>query len=180
MQELVITAIGPDRPGLVGKLTEPLYEAAANVADSRMVNLRGQFAVILLAEVPEKSVEAIQEKLLELAEQLGLTLTFRGHAAQEDKWPTTVGVPFRVRTYAMDQPGLVYRITDLLQRHHINVEELETRSHPRPETGAPLFSMDLLMTVPSTVQVKIVRRELEALCDELNCDVELAPANLNK
>jgi glycine cleavage system transcriptional repressor len=180
MQELVITAIGPDRPGLVGKLTEPLYEAAANVADSRMVNLRGQFAVILLAEVPEKGIDTIQEKLLEVATALGLTLTFRGNEAQEDKWPTTVGVPFRVRTYAMDQPGLVYRITDLLQRYGINVEELETRSHPRPETGAPLFSMDLLMTVPSTVQVKQVRRELETLCDELNCDVELAPANLNK
>jgi glycine cleavage system transcriptional repressor len=180
MQELVITAIGPDRPGLVGKLTAPLYEAAANVADSRMVNLRGQFAVILLAEVPEKRVEAIQEQLLGVAESLGLTLTFRGHEAQEDKWPTTVGVPFRLRTYAMDQPGLVHRITDLLQRYGINVEELETRSQPRPETGAPLFSMELLMTVPSTVQIKNVRNELETLCDELNCDVDLAPANINK
>jgi glycine cleavage system transcriptional repressor len=180
MQELVITAIGPDRPGLVGKLTAPLYEASANVADSRMVNLRGQFAVILLAEVPEKNVDAIQEKLLGLAEQLGLTLTFRGHQAQEDKWPTTVGVPFKLRTYAMDQPGLVHRITDLLQRYGINVEELETRSQPRPETGAPLFSMDLLMTVPSGVQIKHVRKELEMLCDELNCDVELLPATLSK
>lgn len=180
MQELVITAIGPDRPGLVGKLTAPLFEVGANLADSRMVNLRGQFAVILLAEVPGKSVDALQEKLLLMAEELGLTLTFRGHEAQEDKWPTTVGVPFRLRTYAMDQPGLVHRITDLLQRHGINVEELETRSQPRPETGAPLFSMEVLMTVPSHVQVRTVRGELEALCDELNCDVEISPASLAK
>ena len=174
MQELVITAIGPDRPGLVGKLTAPLYEAAANVADSRMVNLRGQFAVILLAEVPQKSIETIQEKLLELAEQLGLTLTFRGHEAQEDKWPTTVGVPFRLRTYAMDQPGLVHRITDLLQRYGINVEELTTRSQPRPQTGAPLFSMEFLLTVPPSVSIRTVRGDLERLCDELNCDLELS------
>ena len=91
-----------------------------------------------------------------------------------------MGVPFRLRTYAMDQPGLVHKITDLLQRHGINVEELETRSLPRPETGAPLFSMELLMTVPSTVQIKIVRQELETLCDELNCDVEVQPASLSK
>ncbi len=180
MEELVITAVGPDRPGLVGRLTAPLFEASANVADSRMVNLRGQFAVILLAEVPSKNLESVQEQMLMLAEELGLTITFRGHEAQEDKWPTTVGVPFRLRTYAMDQPGLVHRITDLLQKHGINVEELETRSLPRPETGAPLFSMEVLMTVPSTLAIKTVRRDLEALCDELNCDVELQPANLSK
>src|SRR4051812_4556083 len=101
MEELVITAVGSDRPGLIGQLTAPLFEAGVNVADSRMVNLRGQFAVILLAEVPTRSMEKVQEKLLATAETLGLTLTFRGHEAQEDKWPTTVGVPFRLRTYAM-------------------------------------------------------------------------------
>jgi glycine cleavage system transcriptional repressor len=176
MQELVITAVGPDRPGLVGKITAPLYEASANLADSRMVNLRGQFAIILLAEVPERSVEPIQERLLLLAEELGLTITFRGHEAQEDQWPTTVGVPYELCTYAMDQPGLVHRITDLLQRHGVNVEELETRSQPRPQTGAPLFSMRLTMTVPPTVPIKRLRGELEALCDEINCDVEIQQA----
>ncbi len=181
MQELVITAVGPDRPGLVGRLTAPLYDAAVNVADSRMVNLRGQFAVILLAEVPDKSVESVQEKMLLLAEELGLTITFRGHEVkEEERWPTTVGVPYRLRTYAMDQPGIVHRITDLLQKHGINVEELATRSSPRPETGAPLFNMDVLMTVPANVQVKQVRKQLEELCDDLNCDVEIQPANSGK
>jgi glycine cleavage system transcriptional repressor len=178
MKELVITAVGADRPGLVGQLTAPLYEAAANVADSRMVNLRGQFAVILLAEVPERGVEPLQEQLLSVAEQLGLTLTFCQHDAQEDKWPTTVGVPFRLRTYAMDQPGLVHRITELLHRHGVNVEELQTRSQPRPQTGAPLFSMDLLMTVPPSIPIRRLRSELQTLCEELNCDVEIQQVTL--
>jgi glycine cleavage system transcriptional repressor len=178
MKELVITAVGSDRPGLVGQLTAPLYEASANVADSRMVNLRGQFAVILLAEVPERGVEPLQAQLLSVAEQLGLTLTFCQHDAQEDKWPTTVGVPFRLRTYAMDQPGLVHRITELLHRHGVNVEELQTRSQPRPQTGAPLFSMDLLMTVPPSIPIRRLRNELQTLCEELNCDVEIQQVTL--
>jgi glycine cleavage system transcriptional repressor len=143
-----------------------------------MVNLRGQFAVILLAEVPERGVEPLQEQLLSVAEQLGLTLTFCQHDAQEDKWPTTVGVPFRLRTYAMDQPGLVHRITELLHRHGVNVEELQTRSQPRPQTGAPLFSMDLLMTVPPSIPIRRLRSELQTLCEELNCDVEIQQVTL--
>jgi glycine cleavage system transcriptional repressor len=174
MKELVITAVGPDRPGLIGKLTAPLYEAGANVADSRMVNLRGQFALILLAELPEKDSDTLHAALRSVAEGLGLTLTFTGKAAAPEAQPTTVGVPFRVRTFAMDQPGLVHRITDLLQRHGVNVEELTTRSQPRAQTGAPLFSMELLITVPPSIAIRSVRSELERLCDELNCDLELA------
>jgi glycine cleavage system transcriptional repressor len=176
MQELVITAVGPDRPGLVGKLTAPLYAVAANVADSRMVNLRGQFAVILLAEVPEDQADEVQRRLREVATELGLTVSFRGHSPERERARPTQGVPYQLRTFAMDQPGLVHRITDLLQRHGVNVEELEARSQPRPETGAPLFSMDVLMTVPASVPIKKLRSELEELCDELNCDVELSAA----
>jgi glycine cleavage system transcriptional repressor len=174
MRELVITAVGPDRPGLIGKLTAALFEASANVADSRMVNLRGQFALILLAELPDGSVERVQERLGLLAEQLGLTLTFRDSEPTPSKAPTTVGLPYRLNTYAMDQPGLVHRITDLLQRYGINVEELTTRSQPRPQTGAPLFSMEFLLTVPPSVSIRTVRGDLERLCDELNCDLELS------
>ncbi|MDB4972272.1 MAG: Glycine cleavage system transcriptional antiactivator GcvR [Myxococcaceae bacterium] len=175
MRELVITAVGPDRPGLIGKLTAPLYEGSANVADSRMVNLRGQFALMLLAEIPSENLEQVQKHLAAVADQLGLTLTVRSSEPALAR-PTTVGVPYRVHTYAMDQPGLVYRITDLLQRHGINVEELTTRSQPRPESGAPLFSMELLVTVPASIPIRHVRAELERLCEELNCDVELAQA----
>jgi glycine cleavage system transcriptional repressor len=176
MRELVITAVGPDRPGLIGKLTAPLYEANVNVADSRMVNLRGRFALILLAELPESSSRELEARLQHVADQLGLTLTFQSGETSVGKAPsppTVVGVPYRLNTYAMDQPGLVHRITDLLQRHGINVEELTTRSQPRPETGAPLFSMELTVTVPTSVPIRTVRSELERLCDELNCDVEL-------
>lgn len=177
MRELVITAVGPDKPGLIGKLTAPLYELSANVADSRMVNLRGQFALILLAEIPDGSAELVRTRLSAVAEALGLTLSFRGSERPLDRSTSAVGLPYRINTYAMDQPGLVHRITDLLQRHGINVEELTTRSQPRPETGAPLFSMELTVTVPASVSIRTVRGELEHLCDELNCDLELSPTN---
>ena len=172
MQELVITAVGPDRPGLVGKLTAPLYEASANLADSRMVNLRGRFAVILLAEVPDAQLERVRSQLRAVADQLGLTLSFTDDGARAKE--PAVGVPLRLRTFAMDQPGLVHRVTDLLQRHGVNVEELTTRSTPRAHTGAPLFSMELLITVPPALPIRSLRAELEQLCDELNCDLELS------
>ena len=38
-----------DRPGIVGELTAHLHTAGCNILDSRMVNLRGEFAMIKAA-----------------------------------------------------------------------------------------------------------------------------------
>ena len=42
MARVILTAVGADRPGLVGELTGYLHGAGANILDTRMVNLRGR------------------------------------------------------------------------------------------------------------------------------------------
>src|SRR5947209_7528447 len=76
----VISAVGPDRPGLVGELTGHLHAAGANLLDSRMVNLRGQFALVLLMECPENAAAALSRSLPEAATRLGLQLNLVPHA----------------------------------------------------------------------------------------------------
>lgn len=177
MQEVVITAVGADRPGLVDELTGHLHDLGANLGDSRMVNLRGQFALLLLAEVPVTAAATIESSLRELGRRVGLTITATPQpAAGEGARAGAPGVPFRLRTYAMDKPGIVHRITHLLHEHSINIEELQTRLEAGSYASPPLFTMELLMTVPRHVQVRTLREEIESLCESLNCDVELRPA----
>lgn len=179
MSAWVITAVGPDRPGLVKRITSRLLDASSNVADSRMINLRGQFALILLADIPDGSIEAVRSGLEETASELGLAIAF--HAAPDTRGrdvTVTVGIPYRLRIYAMDQPGIVHQITDVLHRSSVNVEELETRSQPSPQSGAPLFSLELRMTVPPQLPIRTLREELTEVCDSLNCDLELVRDSL--
>ena len=173
MVQLVVTAVGPDRPGLVDELTGRLLDAGANVADSRMVNLRGQFALLLLAEVADDARSSLSQTMNEAGRQMGLTIHVAAQSVSTA--PQMQGVPYRLRTYAMDQPGIVHRVTHLLHEHRVNIEELQTHLEPGSYSGTPLFTVDLHMTVPSDVSVKTLRRELEGLCDSLNCDVELNP-----
>jgi glycine cleavage system transcriptional repressor len=175
MQELVITAVGPDRPGLVDQLTRVLLDHSANVADSRMVNLHGQFALILLAQCPINRTQELTQSLEKTSEQLGMTVTTRSHGQPSVPSSEPKGVPFRLKAYAMDQPGIVHRITNLLHQEGVNIEELQTRLAPAAYSGTPLFNLDLGMTVPSGVSVRKLRQRLEELSDELNCDVSLEP-----
>lgn len=174
MAEIVITAVGPDRPGLVNDLSGYLLDAGGNIADSRMVNLRGQFAVLLLVEANDAEAANIRRGVVAAGARFGLHVTLGPDAPPAGRLDS--GVPFRLRTYAMDQPGIVHRLTHLLHRRGVNIEELQTRLQPGSYTGTPLFTMEMRLTVPTSVPVKQLRTELEELCGSLNCDVDLDPA----
>jgi glycine cleavage system transcriptional repressor len=186
MAQWIITAVGPDRPGIVGELAGHLHVGGANLLDSRMLNLRGQFAVVLLMECPDAATGggAGQDcgagwppwvaDLPRVGERMGLHLFVAPHGVPAAAAPA--GVPYRLKSYSSDQPGIVHRITDLLRGLGVNIEEVETRQESAAFAGTPLFTMELTLTVPATVQVRKLRTDLQALADQLNCDIDLEPA----
>jgi len=174
--ELVVTAVGLDRPGLASDFTGQVHAAGANLADTRMVNLRGQFALLALVQGSADVLEDVKKRLTEAGPKIGLTIDFHAPVAKEGgPAGPREGVPFRLKTYSMDQPGIVHRITSYLREQHINVEELETRLESAPFMGTPVFTMEIVMLVPKTVSVKKLRHALEELGDTLNCDVDIDP-----
>lgn len=172
--QLVVTAVGPDRRGLVGEFTGHIHKAGANLADSRMVNLEGSFALLALVEGEPSVLEQVRRELRETAPSMGVAVTFSEQPERSaEREP---GIHFRLKTYSMDQPGIVHRVTRLLHDQGINVEELETKLDSAPFTGSDVFTMEILMSVPKSVSVKALRRSLEELGDALNCDIDLDPA----
>lgn len=171
-QELVLTAVGPDRPGLVSDVTGVLLAAGANVADSRMVNLRGQFALLVLVEGAEAVLARVRASLESEAPKLGLRITIDSERRVET---AAGGIPYRLRTYSSDQPGIVHRVSELLRRRNINIESLSTSLSAAPFAGTSVFTLDLLMTVPADVPLHSLRDELARVAAQLNCDFDLEP-----
>jgi hypothetical protein len=59
MTSLVVTLIGPDRPGMVKAVSDKATDHGANWADSLMANFAGQFAGIVHLDVPPARCEAL-------------------------------------------------------------------------------------------------------------------------
>jgi glycine cleavage system transcriptional repressor len=173
VRQIIVSAIGPDRPGIVGQLTGHLHDAGANVLDSRMVNLRGQFAIMVLLEAESAAADSLRGSLPALAREMGLALTFTDAEARP---PAVAGLPFRLKTYSMDQPGIIHRVSDALRRRGVNIEDLATRQESAPFAGTLLFLMEMRLTIPPEVPISEIRAELQSLCDSLNCDLDFEPA----
>ena len=172
MAQLIISAVGPDRPGIVGELTGHLHSAGGNILDSRMVNLRGQFAVMILIEVSDDAGKNLARDLPAGGTKMGLNLFVNTQSAAAK---SVQGLHYQLKTYSMDQPGIVARLTNLLRQHGVNIEELVAHQESAAFAGSPLFVTQMRVTVPPSVAVRKLRSDLETLCNELNCDVDLEP-----
>lgn len=173
MSHIILTAIGTDRPGLVDAVSEFIFRRGGNIEDSRMVNLRGQFAMMVLVAGAEAIIGRLQADLQELSTQTGL----RAELRPSGDTPAAAGeaLPFRLTGTGIDQPGMVHKVARLLRDMHINIESLHTVLKAAPYTGAPMFDLELILSVPRTTSLSQLRQGLTHVCDELNIDWDLEP-----
>jgi glycine cleavage system transcriptional repressor len=167
----VLTAVGDDRPGLVDEVTRYITERGGNLEDSRMVNLRGQFAMMMLIAGDEETMALLQD---------GLGSLRRGSHVHAELRPADAGsaehapaLPFRLNTWAMDHPGLMQSVSHLLAEKGVNIESVDSSLRPAPYTNTPLFEMELVVSVPAATHVAELREALGELCDEMNIDWQL-------
>jgi glycine cleavage system transcriptional repressor len=166
----ILTAVGPDRVGIVDDLTILVLERRCNVEESRMAVLGGEFAVILLFSGDREDVEGLIRDMPGRGKSLGLQV-----ALKETQPPATSpdSRPYLLESVSLDTPGIVHSITSLLRRHGVNIGDLETDTVPAPWTGAPMFVMKARLTLPAAVPIAGLREELEALETEQNLDIKL-------
>jgi glycine cleavage system transcriptional repressor len=172
LQHAILTAMGADRPGLVAEVSQFLFESGANIEDSRMVNLRGQFAMVVLLSGDDAVMTSIRGKLDAFSQSSHMKTMLTPVPARAVE--PMAAMPYRLTATAMDQAGLVHHIAALLRKLNVNIESMETVLSPAPITGAPMFEMELLMSMPRQTPIGKLREELGKLCDELNIDYQLS------
>ena len=175
MAHAILTAIGVDRAGLVDEVSQFIYDRGGNIEDSRMVNLRGQFAMMVLVGGDEAVIGKLRHEQSRLAATSGLQVEVRPTPPGAAASAAAGALPFRFVATAVDRAGIVHEISHLLREMNVNIESLETRLTAAPYTGAPVFEMESILSVPRSTALSLLRQRLGAACDEMNMDWELKP-----
>ncbi|WP_455203838.1 glycine cleavage system protein R [Kaarinaea lacus] len=169
---LVITALGKDKPGIVDKLSMAVMDCGCNIEDSRMMVLGGEFAVMLMVTGKWNQLAKLEESLPPLREKLDLTIS----AARTEGEPSSGNlIPYSIEVVAIDHPGIVYQIASFFSAREINIHELNTNRYAAAHTGTPMFSMNMIVDVPAATRIAALREEFLDFCDELNMDAIIEP-----
>ena len=163
-KHIIISALGPDKPGIVSKLSKVITDSKSNISESRMVKLGGDFTMMILASVSEKNMDSLVQNLNEITE-----LTIEIHETNLGDDEVERGEASIVLS-GTDNEGLVYSLTEKLAEHNINIIEMNTGVVNAPMSGATLFLLNALVSYNKN-QLENIKKELIKLSDELDIDI---------
>jgi glycine cleavage system regulatory protein len=168
MAPLILTVVGPDRPGLVRALSEAVAARNGSWLESRMARLAGQFAGIVLVEAPEALLDDLRT-----LERHGLRIT----AQTGIPGPSVAsGQPrLALEVVGNDRPGIVRDISQVLAASGVNIEELTTGVVSGSFSGETLFRVTAFLRAPDGAAVNAARTGLEQLGNELMVDIHPTP-----
>lgn len=170
---LVITVIGPDRPGLVETLSRTVSEHGGNWTRSRMAHLAGQFAGILHVTVPADAADGLKGALDSLSGNGLVVAIAREDAIAGAESPAAAGLGLKLDLVGQDRPGIVREISRALATRGVNVEELATECESAPWSGESLFKAQISLHAPADIDLDSLRRDLEAIAQDLMVDISL-------
>lgn len=167
---ILVTAVGNDRPGIVARITEVLVSHGANLEESRMAILGGEFAAVMLVTA-EVNADALLKDLKEL-EKDGISVTTKmTKPLGADKYASYI--PCEIFLRGADHEGIVHSLSSQLRDRDINIQSVHTEVISAPETGSPLFCMNATILVPPQISVEDFKKELQKIGDSQNVDIEL-------
>ncbi|MBI4524658.1 MAG: glycine cleavage system protein R [Deltaproteobacteria bacterium] len=170
-ENLVLVAVGPDRVGLVERISEFIFEYGCNIEDSKMAVFCGEFALILLLSGEEDSLPKVAEHYRELESRTGLNIWVK---KPSDKKPAPSALFYRLKASCMDHPGVVYHLSGILRSVGINIESMETKTYAAPVSGTPIFRLEAQITIPTDASITAIRTELQEFAQQENIDIELS------
>src|SRR3981081_2688999 len=114
--------------------------------ESRMASLGTEFAMLLLVSGNWHALAKLETELKRLAETSSLSIHLN---RTEPRAARTDMLPYSIDVVCLDQTGIVSGLSGFFSSRGIDIAEVSTRSYPAAHTGAPMFSVQMIINVSS-------------------------------
>jgi len=161
----MVTLIGKDQTNIVSHVTAALYDGGANLGETSMMRLGGNFSIMMMVEF-SGSTKNLHDILSTVTESLGLHLHIDHIDAKlhEHKIPDV-----RISVYGADRAGIVSKVTTALAEAGLNILDLE--SDVAGDEKKPVYIMHI--EGEATEGVKALESALQIVIDENGVNAEL-------
>ncbi|MDE2562213.1 MAG: ACT domain-containing protein [Sphingomonadales bacterium] len=163
--QVILMAVGDDRPGLASALADAVVGARGNWLESHFARLGGKFVGSVLVELPDDRVGDLAEAVAAM-EATGFHVTLT--TSQDDARPGG-----RVLTFELvgaDRPGIVREVSAALAALGVNIDELESETETGAMSAERLFRARARVQVPDGTPTAQVRQALERISGEIMVD----------
>ena len=165
VKQIIITATGSDRPGIVSELSNIITSHGSNLEESRMSRMGSDFAIIMLISVPEDWEESLKLSLQSIND-LAVSIKYTEEINKSEM------MHYGINLCGADNEGIVKVLTKYLAEKSINIVELNTNISQAPVTGAPLFNLNSRVSLPDSLDIEEIKLELNQISSTLGVDIK--------
>jgi glycine cleavage system transcriptional repressor len=166
LKNLIITATGFDRPGIVSEISGVITTHGGNVEESRMSQMGSDFAIIMLVSVSREWEESMEVALHSINNLTIITKNTEAYNPSDfDKYQITL--------QGADNEGIVKVLSEYLAEKSINIIEMNTLVSPAPVTGTPLFNLDAIILLSPDLIIEKIHANLEEISQKLGVKILL-------
>lgn len=165
----IVTFIGDDRPGLVEELSSVIEGNRGNWHESRLAQLGGKFAGLILVSLPAESGAGLESQLKGLASS-GLSVRVTPTADIE---PTQGGRSITLSVMGPDRLGIVKEISRALAERQINVVEMDTQVESAAMSSEALFRARIDAHIPTETDMADLLDRLDEIANHMTLDIDL-------
>lgn len=165
----IITFIGDDRPGLVEQLSSVIESNRGNWHESRLSQLGGKFAGLILVSLPGESgaeLEAELKGLVKSGLSVKVTPTSATAAAHD-------GRDITLTVIGPDRLGIVREISRALAERQINVVEMDSEVGSAPMSAEKMFKARIDARVPGDTDLEDLSDTLDEIANHMTLEIDL-------
>jgi len=172
VRTFAVSALGPDRPGIVAAITGVVAEHAMNVVDARAAILRGHFsATFLVTGGDHVDAETLQRALDTVREGLGLEAAVAREVPALDDEPAP-GATHVLTVHSHQRAGILLAVSTVLARYEVTVTNLGVVRAP---SGEPV--MVIAVCVPDAGVAGELRERLAAIARGAEAEIAWDPVS---
>jgi glycine cleavage system transcriptional repressor len=171
MKKIVVFVLGPDRPGIIAKISKILFLLGCNLEDVSQTILQGEFTGIFITTMSDSSDEnGVLVSLRSELEPLGLFVHLKPmlNSGESQREPVE---SFIITTVGPDKPGLIAGISEVLAHYKVNITNLKAVSaiHGDPPHYITIYEVD----IPPEMDYHILRNALYERARQLGQDINI-------
>ena len=167
MEKIIINAFGPDKTGLVYKISKAILSYNGNIENSKMIRLESEFTIMMLIEIENNKIEKLNKEL-NCFDELNFSIKKTNQKENNIKYNN-----YSFSISVADNEGIIYLYSDLFKTSGINIESMETEINNAPISGFPIFILNSLLNIPDDLDINNFKKELKAIAQENNIEYKL-------
>ena len=177
MNQVIVSVLGHDRPGIVATVTSVLFEFNCNIENVSQTILKTEFAgSFIISMPPDLTQEELRQVLSEGLAAMNMHIHIESVSEQKSGLVSGNAEPFVITTKGPDRKGLVASISAIIARYGVNITNLQAvfKGGDEPDNNIMIYEVD----IPVDIDCQEFHRALRAEAESLALSISIQHRNI--